>query len=197
MNSRFPQVITEQRKKRKLSQKQVAADLGISQALLSHYEKGIRECGLDFVVRIADYYNVSCDCLLGRTSPESGSIQTPDTANDVETVKKAAARILSACRNAGGEEFEKEIFDFMILNFYKLFRIISEKNDNSSLFSIPDIPAENLADSVIMNICASIKLKSSDSPVKLTDEDTDNSFLQLIRKSENKISQFHSFYHSV
>lgn len=197
MNSRFPQVITEQRKKRKLSQKQVAADLGISQALLSHYEKGIRECGLDFVVRIADYYNISCDCLLGRSSPESDSIQTPDTASDIETVKKAAACILSACQNAGGEEFEKEIFDFMILNFYKLFRIISEKNDNSNLFSIPDIPAENLADSVIMNICASIKLKSSDSPVKLIDENTDNSFLQLIRKSENKISQFHSFYHSV
>ena len=64
MNSEFPKIITEERKKRRLSQKKAAADLGVSQALLSHYEKGIRECGLDFVVKIADYYDISCDKLL-------------------------------------------------------------------------------------------------------------------------------------
>ena len=58
MNDDFPRIITLQRKERKISQKKAAADLGISQALLSHYEKGIRECGLDFLIRIADYYNV-------------------------------------------------------------------------------------------------------------------------------------------
>lgn len=51
MNSDFPMIISMLRKERRLSQKQVAADLGISQALLSHYEKGIRECGLDFLVK--------------------------------------------------------------------------------------------------------------------------------------------------
>ena len=59
MNSDFPRIIALQRKERQISQKQAAADLGISQALLSHYEKGIRECGLDFLVKIADYYGNS------------------------------------------------------------------------------------------------------------------------------------------
>ena len=67
MNAAFPRIMTLLRKERGVSQKQVAADLHISQALLSHYEKGIRECGLDFVVHAADYYGVSCDYLLGRT----------------------------------------------------------------------------------------------------------------------------------
>ena len=67
MNRDFARIITFLRKERNLSQKQAAQELGISQALLSHYEKGIRQCGLDFVVRVADYYNVSCDYLLGRT----------------------------------------------------------------------------------------------------------------------------------
>ena len=49
MNKDFPRIITFLRKERGLSQKQVAGDMGISQALLSHYEKGIRECGLDFL----------------------------------------------------------------------------------------------------------------------------------------------------
>ena len=65
MNASFPRVLALLRAERRISQKKAAADLGISQALLSHYEKGIRECGLDFVVRAAQYYNVSCDYLLG------------------------------------------------------------------------------------------------------------------------------------
>ena len=53
----FNRIIKLLRKERGITQKQAAEDLGVSQALLSHYEKGIRECGLDFVVRVADYYN--------------------------------------------------------------------------------------------------------------------------------------------
>ena len=58
LNKDFPRIITFLRKERGLSQKQVAGDMGISQALLSHYEKGIRECGLDFLVKTAEYYGV-------------------------------------------------------------------------------------------------------------------------------------------
>lgn len=67
MHKDFPRIMTFLRKERGISQKQAAADLGISQALLSHYEKGVRECGLDFLVRAAEYYEVSTDYLLGRT----------------------------------------------------------------------------------------------------------------------------------
>ena len=73
MNTDFPRILTLLRKERGISQKQAAAELGISQALLSHYEKGIRECGLDFVVRTADFYGVSCDYLLGRSPERTGA----------------------------------------------------------------------------------------------------------------------------
>ena len=63
-----------------ISQRKAAADLQVSQALLSHYEKGIREPGLDFVVRAADYYHVSCDLLLGRR----------DTVRQSELLRAAA-----------------------------------------------------------------------------------------------------------
>ncbi len=55
------------RRERGLSQRKAAADLKISQALLSHYENGAREPGLIFVCRACDYYGVSADYLLGRT----------------------------------------------------------------------------------------------------------------------------------
>ena len=63
----FATRLMELRKDKKISQKQAAKDLGISQALLSHYENGVRECGLNFVVRAANYYKVSCDFLLGNS----------------------------------------------------------------------------------------------------------------------------------
>ena len=88
MSSDFSRIITLLRKEKGVTQRKAAEDLGVSQALLSHYEKGIRECGLDFVVRVADYYNVSCDYLLGRSADRSGltlrvdEIPSPETAKD-------------------------------------------------------------------------------------------------------------------
>ena len=72
MAMEFSRILTLLRKERGITQKQAAQDLGISQAQLSHYEKGIRECGLEFVVQVADYYGVSCDYLLGRSAERSG-----------------------------------------------------------------------------------------------------------------------------
>lgn len=68
MERTFPVILCELRKEKGISQKEAAAALGISQALLSHYEKGIRECGQSFLIKAADYYGVTCDYLLGRTA---------------------------------------------------------------------------------------------------------------------------------
>ena len=71
MDKNFPIILTELRKEKGLSQKEAAAKLGISQALLSHYEKGIRECGQSFLIKVADFYGVTCDYLLGRSKNRS------------------------------------------------------------------------------------------------------------------------------
>ena len=73
-SSELSRTLSLLRKERGVSQRTAAADLGISQALLSHYEKGIREPGLAFVVRACDYYHVSADFLLGRTLSRDGAM---------------------------------------------------------------------------------------------------------------------------
>lgn len=83
----FNRIIKLLRKECGITQKQAAEDLGVSQALLSHYEKGIRECGLDFVVRVADYYNVSCDYLLGRSAERNGMMLTADDLPNPDKMK--------------------------------------------------------------------------------------------------------------
>ena len=48
MNKDFPRILKLLRKERGIRQKEAADSLGVAQALLSHYENGKRECGLDF-----------------------------------------------------------------------------------------------------------------------------------------------------
>ncbi|MBE6995336.1 MAG: helix-turn-helix transcriptional regulator [Ruminococcaceae bacterium] len=78
MTSEFSRTLSLLRRERGVSQRTAAADLGISQALLSHYEKGVREPGLPFVVKACDYYHVSADFILGRTLSREGGMLTSE-----------------------------------------------------------------------------------------------------------------------
>jgi len=78
MNAEFSRTLSLLRQERGVSQRTAAGDLGISQALLSHYENGIREPGLAFVVKACDYYHVSADFILGRTLSREGSMLTSE-----------------------------------------------------------------------------------------------------------------------
>ena len=118
MNDDFPRIITLQRKERKISQKKAATDLGISQALLSHYEKGIRECGLDFLVRIADYYNVSCDYLLGRTSEPTQTMGHINGNNSVQNIQDSPVTNYQTSHEDGTDDVTREFIKvFEGLNF--------------------------------------------------------------------------------
>ncbi len=72
MNTNFNERLVELRTEKGLSQKEAAAELGISQALLSHYEKGIREYSLAFLCKVAEYYNVTTDYILGISDSRAG-----------------------------------------------------------------------------------------------------------------------------
>ena len=80
MERNFAAVMSELRHARGLSRRKVAADLKISQALLSHYENGAREPGLGFVCRACDYYGVSADYLLCRTDRPNIAFSTAQAA---------------------------------------------------------------------------------------------------------------------
>ena len=55
------------RKKRKISQLKLALDLNMNQNTISRYENMEREADYETLIKIADYFDVSLDYLLGRT----------------------------------------------------------------------------------------------------------------------------------
>lgn len=50
------------------TQKQIGDYLGISQNTYSQYEIGVLNYPVDALIKLADFYNVSVDYLLGRTN---------------------------------------------------------------------------------------------------------------------------------
>ena len=50
-----------------MSQKQLSEILHISQRSYSHYETGSRNIPVEMLIRLANYYDISVDCLVGRT----------------------------------------------------------------------------------------------------------------------------------
>ena len=51
-----------------LTQKQVAEILNVKQNTYSQYEIGVLNYPIDVLIKLADYYGVSVDYLLGRTN---------------------------------------------------------------------------------------------------------------------------------
>ncbi|MBO5136329.1 MAG: helix-turn-helix transcriptional regulator [Clostridia bacterium] len=63
--------LREIRKAKGISQLKLAMDLNTNQNTISRYETGEREPGINELIKIADYFNVSIDYLVGRTkNPE-------------------------------------------------------------------------------------------------------------------------------
>lgn len=63
------------RKERKISQNALAAELGYSRGQIANYELGSREPDFSTLIRIAEYFEVSTDYLIGKTDIRSIEIK--------------------------------------------------------------------------------------------------------------------------
>lgn len=149
MNKDFPRILTVLRTENGLSQKQVACDLNISQALLSHYENGKRECNLDLLVRIAKYYDVTCDYLLGRTSiPKSNKRNVRITKKNKSVSKalsdqmKKMSHVLeifhSMLESYKNPELIKCSENILSISMYSIFRsmFLANSENDKNYFSV-------------------------------------------------------------
>ena len=58
--------IRELRLERELSQCRLGKKIGVSQKAIDYWERGINEPKASYICRLADYFDVSADYLLGR-----------------------------------------------------------------------------------------------------------------------------------
>lgn len=218
MNKEFGRIITHLRKKNGLSQKDACAQLGISQALLSHYEKGIRECGLDFLNKTAVFYGVSVDYLLGRTTNPNGNGSEPDAIPDVEDLEdvnrkksntycmlnrkiliNSTAVIYSILAEINNKKLNKCVSDYLSVAEYNVFRKIYSLKENNieDVFTLSNIEEYCNASQALNNAKINdIKMNNSIEGLELSDEilsekfsDSYPSLRQLIKNAEKSLSQ--------
>ena len=115
MRSGYSVILSSLRRERGLSQRKVSEDLGISQALLSHYENGVREPRFDFVVRVCDYYGVSADYFFGRTAEKTYDdkvfLECPDPS--FRGSLDLAADFIREAGDAGGDSLRTAAAEYL------------------------------------------------------------------------------------
>ena len=132
MRAEFAANLLLQRQRAGVSQRQAAQDLQVSQALLSHYEKGIREPGLDFVVRAAEYYGVSTDVLLGANAqpfrqPQSPGITVPPPNPFAEQIQRELRDTFDVLLDLYNRNYDEDVFCYggiyLAESLYDLMRL--------------------------------------------------------------------------
>lgn len=79
------------RKNKKISQAKLGAELGMTQQMISSYEKGLSSPNVEVLIKLADYFNISIDMLVGHVvkTPEANTSEARfkryfESLNDVD-----------------------------------------------------------------------------------------------------------------
>jgi len=158
LNAEFSRTLSLLRQETGVSQRTAATALGISQALLSHYENGIREPGLAFVVKACNYYGVSADYLLGRTLTRDGTTIAPEELYDLSDEKDNSMRgsilallskkllvnsigvLFDLLGKTGNRDAIRAASNYLSAAVYQMFRRLYQANgeNNPDFFSVPE-----------------------------------------------------------
>ena len=169
--------------------------MGISQALLSHYEKGIRECGLDFVIKCSEYYGVTTDYLLGVSDSRTGiatdslSQLDDDEEHSVSTLAKATKYLLDISAASSTESSKKNyIYDYYMLSIYRGALTLAKAGVlPKEMFKIDYTIARDLASAAIAVQDAKFVLIEDRSRTGLDQNFRDNALTTLIEEAEKHI----------
>ncbi len=120
--------ISELRQKNKLTQKELADKLNINYSVLSRIETGERSIRDDELLTIADFFNVTTDYLLGRSSnPKLSRKNELDIHRDLEAMKenfnKGALQM-----QLDGEELDDEVIQYILDNLEDALTIAKIKS---------------------------------------------------------------------
>lgn len=191
--SKFAVVLSKLRKERGISQKKAATDLGISQALLSHYEKGIRECGLDFVIKCSEYYGVTTDYLLGISDSRNGidsnyfdqmNDKSGRSMSNLSMATKYLLDIAAASADTTGRDY---VYDYYMLSIYRGALTLAKAGVlPKELFKIDYTIARDLASAAIAVQDAKFVLIEDRSRTGVEDPQQ-NALTELIAEAEEHI----------
>lgn len=91
----FGEILKNLRKSRNLTQKELGAKIGLSKAVVSKYENGMGYPTYDVLIRIAQYFGVTTDYLLGVASDKTVDVSNL-TDSQINTIHQLIAEFNKA-----------------------------------------------------------------------------------------------------
>ena len=122
-NTLFASVLRNLMNDRKSTQEDLAKVTGKTRQTVSQYTNGISEPSYETLVKIADYYDVSIDYLLGRTGDPK---RTPSAIDELSISSNAISMLLKSTPS------QKEIINLFLSN-NDFFTLCSQISDYLSL----------------------------------------------------------------
>lgn len=112
----FGNRLSELRKQNNLTQKDLAEKFDLTPKAISFYELGQREPDIDTVIKLAEFFHVTTDYLLGKSShPQLTRRNELDIEKELEDMKKQLEEG-TLRMDLGGEPVDEEIMKFIIDN---------------------------------------------------------------------------------
>lgn len=94
MSNKTSEIIYEQRKQKYLTQEQLAQEIGVSSVAVSKWERGISIPDQDTLCKLADYFKITVDELLGR---KTGTIEENDVYTKEFMRRLHSGEVLLTC----------------------------------------------------------------------------------------------------
>ena len=90
---RFRERLKQLRVEKKMTQKELGEALGIRNSVVSFYEVGQREPSLEMIIKIAEYFHVTTDYLLG-VDDDRGGLDTSMLNEDEISVLNSLVEVM-------------------------------------------------------------------------------------------------------
>lgn len=113
------EILVYLRRKNKLSQYELAERLGFSRGKLANYEQGSRQPDYETIIKIAEYFDVTVDYLLGKDGDQRLDKKTKELVNEKEAIMKKIATefpdidlMFKDMENMTAEDFQ-DVYDYI------------------------------------------------------------------------------------
>ena len=116
--SKFDEMLIYLRKRADLTQVELAKKLGVSRSTIGNYEKGIRTPDYEMLEKIADFFNVDLNFLLGKSGNEADLYKRYAEAEFKEKVEKEILRLFRKLNSDGQDKVRAYMEDLICLEKY-------------------------------------------------------------------------------
>lgn len=119
----FSDRLLKLRKEKELSQLELAKDLNVAKQTVSNWENANRCPDYEMLVKIADYFDVSLDYLLGRTDNRDYSVvKTNYKGKEIELV-------INSKNNSYTQEQVQNLIDRLSEIYFDVGKLINKEDD--------------------------------------------------------------------